>query len=289
MADLRFAVAVEAANVRLTPGTGAEAVGTLRRGDAVVPAEGTTGAERWIRFRHEGREAYVSRRVLTQTSGAPADLAQDVLAKVNERLVAVSNAYDGIAYKLGCKAVPRADGIAFPAGQGCTGRTVDCSGWVAAALAHAAGAVIDGARGAVASLLANHSDGQIVAAGRKSGFLVSGAAVRQVTLHPGLIFGSSHGDYDWEGAGRIFSIDHIVVGMETRNGYAVSQSSSSGGGVNVVPWESWSAGLSRLFDENRIHCTDVLSAVAGRLRRTCGQRAAAPEDVERILRAAPAG
>ena len=289
MADLRFAVAVEAANVRLTPGTGAEAVGTLRRGDAVVPAEGTTGAERWIRFRHEGREAYVSRRVLTQTSGAPADLAQDVLAKVNERLVAVSNAYDGIGYKLGCKAVPRADGIAFPAGQGCTGRTVDCSGWVAAALAHAAGAVIDGARGAVASLLANHSDGQIVAAGRKSGFLVSGAAVRQVTLRPGLIFGLNHGDYDWEGAGRIFGIDHIVVGMETRNGYAVSQSSSSGGGVNVVPWETWSAGLSRLFDENRIHCTDVLSAVAGSLRRTRGQRAAAPEDVERILRAAPAG
>jgi hypothetical protein len=185
------------------------------------------------------------------------------------------------------------------AGQACSGHTVDCSGWVAGLFQLAAAAVNTAAgqtvfAGASLGLLANHSDGQIAGVGGQVGQVYSGIDIDQLALRSGLMFGLNAGDYDWEGEDRAFEIDHIVMGMRGSDGFYVSQSSSSGGGVNRVAWTTWRSKMAALFSGYRVHCVDLSGLGRWATPGTAAPQppaasAGRPEDLKTDFLAAPAG
>lgn len=287
-------VVFENLNVRSAPRAAPETViGQLQRGQEVTVTGAAPGAPRWAMIEYRGGdEAYVARRGLAQApDAAPLRLGAETERLVAGVILAATRRYDGIRYRLGCKAKAAGlDGLAFSgsdiAGKPCSGGTVDCSGWVAGLVQLLAANVNDAAGRRVldtraVNRLATHSDGQIVGVGAATGQVWSGTDIDGLALRSGLLFGLNNGDYDWEGEGRVLGIDHIVMGVAGAGGYQVTQSSSSGDGVNAVPWDAWRARNAALFDGSRVHCVDPLAMGAWERPRDLGDHdLGEPEDRE---------
>lgn len=272
----------------------ARVVGQLVHGQVVTTAPGAPIAERWLKIAQPGTESYVARRLVAQSADAPlAAIDREVLDVVGKCLWDSSQKYDGVTYRLGCKAKRSGDGLAFSgkdvAGAACSGSTVDCSGWVAGLFQLVAAKLNDEFGRTIfdnrdIGRLANHSDGQIAGVGQAAGQVYSGRDIDQLPLRSGLLFGLNAGDYDWEGAGRAFDIDHIVIGVNGPQGFAISQSSSGGGGVNTVSWAKWREKWASSFDSYRVHCVDLMA-----LGAWVGGPAIAADAAPPDLLAAPAG
>jgi len=265
-------VITETLNVRSQPGSGAGSMilAVLKRGAKVEAKGPASGSPRWLQIMHEGKEGFVFRRHVAQAPGKPLQTIEpDMDVLVTGTIASITARYDSITYRLGCKCKAQGlDALQFSgtdvAGAACTGSTVDCSGWVAG-LFQLIAANINKAKGREVfttretNRLITHSDGQIVNVGSRAGQIWSGTDIDALPLRSGLLFGLNNGDYDWEGSDRTFGIDHIVMGVKTAQGYAITQSSSSGGGVNLVPWDKWRAQNDGRFQDFAVHCADLLA------------------------------
>jgi hypothetical protein len=286
-------------NVRSTPAAGDNIVCVLSRGQIVSVKGAAQGAPRWAIIDHEGRDAFVARRLLAQSPDQPPlRLSDDLHQLVSDVIWSATRKYNDVAYRLGCKA--RANGtskLVFSgtdiAGHPCAGSTVDCSGWVSGLFQLAAANVnarLDATifDGRDIGRLSTHSDGQIFSIGVATGQIYSGTDIEQIEIRSGLLLGINNGDYDWEGQDRVFGIDHIVmIVREPEGGYYVTQSSSSGGGVNWVPWRAWCEGLAGRFRDFRVHCVDPFLTGSWTAPRSRGEPKSL--EIDRDPLAAPAG
>lgn len=226
----------------------------------------------------EGVRGFVLRRHLAQKSpprfGEVGGLAEHEIADVVWRL---THAHDGIRYGLGCKAGRGAEGgLKFAEGPSCDGKQVDCSGWVRALFGAVAEAANERSERKVfanrdVALLSTHSDAQIAEVERRTGLIVSGPQIRQVPLRSGVLVGIDTGDWAWERTSdrpaRIFGVDHIVMYVkDPATGVPfITQSSSSGGGVNMVAWDAWLTRMADVADSWRMHAVDpfLLGDISG--------------------------
>lgn len=255
-------------NVRAAPDGSATVIGSLSKG-AIVRLTGVHTAARWAEIEFGTGAAFVARRFLAQSPDAPlTPMPEEALSIVSRTLWEASRTYDAIAYRLGCKARRSGSRLVFSGtdvkGLPCSGATVDCSGWVSGLFQLAAAAVNEATDRAIfgnraLGRFANHSDGQISGIGEDAGQIYSGTDIDGLPLRSGLLFGLNTGDHDWEGGGRVFGIDHVVMGVQGPEGYYITQSSSSGGGVNVIPWPRWRTQFAASFDSFRVHCVDPLA------------------------------
>jgi hypothetical protein len=264
-------VTAESLNFRSSPEIANNIIGSFDKGQVVELIEETSDG-RWAKIKHLDREGYASRRYLAQAVlDAPVlDIDPAIHKVVSDVIWNATERYDGITYRLGCKA--KADGtgrLVFSGtdtkGKKCTGATVDCSGWVQG-LAQLIAANVNQAHGSTVFTgraigpLFNHSDAQIVYTGKPPRRVVTGTDIDRMVLRSGLIFGINFGDYSWEGRGRVYGIDHIVIGvMSPDNVYYISQSSSGGQGVNKVAWKNWRQSTDSLFERGRVFCADLMA------------------------------
>lgn len=279
-------------NLRSAASLGDNVIATLVR-NQVVTLEEPRSVERWAAVAHEGRRGFAARRLLAQSPDQSIRALPPEMGELVSRVVsAASKKYDGITYRLGCKAKRRNDGgLTFSgsdvAGRSCSGSTVDCSGWIsglfqmiAAEVNRASGRVVFDVKDT--GRLSNHSDGQIASVGAAVGQVYSGRDIDGLHLRTGLLFGLNAGDYDWEGQGRALDIDHIVMGVESPDGYAITQSSSGGGGVNTVPWRDWRKTWAKAIEENRVHCVDLLDTGDWERTRSGSERRSTEETAPEV-------
>jgi hypothetical protein len=257
-------------SVRSTPATGDNMIATLTEGQ-VIPLKGLAkNAPRWAVIEHEGREAYVSRRLIAQSiEKPPQQLDAATEALVTKIVWSATGRYDSVTYKLGCKCEAQgAEKLVFSGtdieGRPCSGSTVDCSGWTAglfqllASNLNATYGWIVLPRSALKHLY-THSDGQIAGIGQATRAIYSGPDIDRIELRTGLLLGINNGDYTWEGSDRVFGIDHIVMVVRGPDGYCITQSSSGGGGVNIAPWPAWREQVTSKFAGWNVHCVDPLA------------------------------
>src|SRR5262245_28037905 len=219
----------ETLNVRSEPKVGNNVVGTLTKGQTVELKGSSEGAPRWAIVDCQGQDRFAARRLLAQKLTSPTvTLPAELDNLVSTVIWQTTTRYDRITYKLGCKAKGDATNeLSFPKKKGCSGTTVDCSGWVSGLFQLLAlqvnattGMQVFGSQDV--KLLSNHSDGQIVGVGNATGQIVSGTDIDSIQFRSGLIFGLNNGDYDWEGQERVFEIDHIVMGVTRPDGYYIT-------------------------------------------------------------------
>ena len=264
---MRAKVISETLNVRSKPSTSGTVIATLSRGEVVDFKGPAQESPRWAAITHEGQPAFVARRLIAQVPTQDVLLLDEPVEHLVTQVIrSAAQRYDDIAYRLGCKAkAVNLTDLQFSgtdiAGAPCSGRTVDCSGWlsglfqlIAENVNHQAGRTIF-SRQAVGSF-STHSDGQIAGIGHRTGQIWSGTDIDGLALRSGLLFGINNADYDWEGEDRVFEIDHIVMCVRDGDGYAITQSSSSGSGVNTVPWPTWRSAMAARFADFRVHCAD---------------------------------
>jgi hypothetical protein len=157
----------------------------------------------------------------------------DVRSSAGTLAFALTRQFDGVRYRLGAKAEPEPSGF------------IDCSGWTA----YLAFRVMDFANAELGrrvfsfsdKKLANtYSDAQIKNVRDVTGYVARNQTLRDLSL-PLYLIGLNFGNYEWEAnANRVYGIDHVVMTVLSDGGdLMVSQSSSSGGGVNLVPYGQW--------------------------------------------------
>jgi hypothetical protein len=270
---MKFLVTASSLNMRAGPNAQQALVVTLPKGTLVDSLDTSDGLSRWVEVSVSGTTGWVARRYLAQTDQFPIlSIDREVERKVSTLIAALTSRYDLIQYRLGCKAKRKGSSeLQFSgtdvAGAACSGATVDCSGWIYGivdVLAHLGPQerptlLTDSFR----RKLITHSDGQVCAFGVVAGGVWSGTDIDSIPQHGGLIIGMNNGDYDWEGANRVLEIDHIVITYRKNGALFVSQSSSSGGGVNSVPWPDWRAANDGLFRNNRVHAVSMFAQATG--------------------------
>lgn len=184
----------------------------------------------------------------------------------NKALLTLALDYDHVTYGLGCKGEIRGGKLVFQkgkssAGRQCDGNMVDCSGWLAAACTLALRSVDEKLALRVGKAMATHSDGQIVNIKKLGSKVWSGDEILKLDqsggMRPGMLIGANFGDHDWEGAGRAYGIDHILVYVENANGTAALLQSSSKLGVNMISWDSWRGKYAQLIKIGRVHIADI--------------------------------
>ena len=113
----------------------------------------------------------------------------------------------------------------------------------------------------MAGLLNTHSDHQVAMPGYREKQLFSKGHAKQLLKRPGLLIGLNFSDYVWEkGQNRVFEIDHIVqTVVDPKGNLCITQSSSGGGGVNMIDFATWIGGAAvlKLLNNNRLHVFDV--------------------------------
>lgn len=238
-------------NLRVAP-SGAIA-GELRRGDILRVAAASDKV--WVECEvlsgvAVGQSGFVRRKWIVQWHPRTPERA-DAGRRIAASIVANRSAeFDEVRYGLGAKAKTWNE-------LGGTG-VVDCSGWV-----YLLGREIVEAYGIVEALkpsqLYTYSDQQITNVGRASGNIVSGRWLLPEHFLPGCVIGVDFSEYSWD-RNRPLDIDHIViVGADSHDAVFISQSSSSGGGVNRVPLEKWLASTQSLRQAGRVHLVDLLA------------------------------
>jgi hypothetical protein len=264
---VRAKVVSETLNVRAQPSASSARLGVMARGEVVEFAGPAQNAPKWAAITYEGRPAFVARRLIAQVPMQDVLLLDEPIETLVTQVIrSAAQKYDDIAYRLGCKA--KAVGLSDlqfsgsdVSGAPCSGSTVDCSGWVSGLFQLIAENVNRHAGQTIFSRQAvgrfsTHSDGQIAGIGNITGQVWSGTDIDELPLRSGLLLGLNNADYDWEGEDRVFEIDHIVMCVRDGNGYAITQSSSGGGGVNTVPWDTWRRSTATRFTDFKVHCVD---------------------------------
>ena len=252
-------VATGTANVRSEPSADrgeATVIATLRRGDAVRQLDWVKAHPDWVEVEAGGRRGFAKRMLFAQSNpGAFAAPPAALRAAYNDAVWQATEDFDEVSYRLGSKN-PK-DG------------RVDCSGWIAFVNRLAFNATNTAAGWQVFSektlrLLNTHSDHQVSLPGYRAGQIYNGLAIERLPFRPGLLIGINMRDYDWErGQSRVYEIDHIVQTVASPAGTLwITQSSSSGGGVNRAKLEGWLASMSRLASENRLHVVDIFALAA---------------------------
>lgn len=286
-----YTVTANRLNLRAEPGIDSRVISVLSRGTAVVLHAEATPAW-WQVHVHEGTlQGFVARRYLAPlSSGSPV-----VPADVESLLwTTTAKAIGRVRYQLGAK----------HSVQG----SIDCSGWVGE-LTRAAFAATNAAAApevvferADIAALDTHSDGIVSGVERRTGAILTGAQLAPETLRPGMLIGCDFGNHRWElgSPRRVYGIDHIVqvIRDPVGGGLWISQSSSSGGGVNRIPLADWlgAAAQAKLRTEGRMRAVDPFLmadrntrfvGMAGAVRAVATPRPPSLSPVD--LPAAPAG
>lgn len=248
---MKFECAATALNIRSTP-KGA-IVGELRLGDSVSVSDSKASLE-WVEAEvtsgvSAGRSGFVRRKWLAQQFSAPPTLVNvdrsDIAALIANRTAE----FDSITYGLGKKAKSWADLR--------SARVVDCSGWVYLLSKE----ILEGTTASgFAKKLYTFSDEQITKVGDASKKIISGRFLLPQHFEPGVLVGLDFSEYSWD-RGRPLDIDHIVAIGADASGLFVSQSSSSGGGVNRVSLDRWLSSLGSLPALGRVHLVDLMDLV----------------------------
>lgn len=226
-------------------------IGELRFGDVFEVSASKASAE-WVFGQvtsgiSHGKSGYVRRKWLIQRfSEAPTFSVVD--RSVAAHIVADrTNEFDAVRYDLGTKAKSWKDLKKFG--------YVDCSGWVYLVCKE----IIESyGLKTGAGVLYTFSDEQITTCGDATKAIVSGKYLNESLFLPGTLVGVDFAEYSWD-RGRPLDIDHIMVVGEDETGRFISQSSSSGGGVNKVPLNKWLSSQAALISQGRVHLVDVLS------------------------------
>ena len=236
-------------NIRTKPG--GKIISELRLGDIFdVPASKVMNE--WvlgtvINGISAGKKGYVKRKWLIQYFDSPPTISTvdrtDAARIVTER----TKEFDTIHYDLGSKAKTweelKENGY------------IDCSGWV-----YLLGKEILSTYKLTtrASELYTYSDEQITNCGKESKVIISGKYLQSHLFAPGVLVGIDFAEYSWD-RGRPLDIDHVAIIGGDDDGLFVSQSSSSGAGVNKVPLGKWLASQQSLITTGRVHLVDILS------------------------------
>lgn len=290
MAEQTYAVKANRLNLRREPGLEAGILATLNKGQTVAVQDGLS--EDWWKVRPTGSplEGYVARRYLIQLSLAPSPVPREA----NAVLWSATEAQKGrVAYKLGAK----------HSSQG----QIDCSGWVAEITRAAFDAVNAAARPEVVfersdyGVFETHSDGIISQIEARTGMALHGAAVVASALREGMLIGCNFGEHEWEKnkPPRVYGVDHIVQVIRSpgTGELWISQSSSSGRGVNSILLVDWLKGVAALAQTGRLHAVDpfLMADRNGEYLRLVGETASleplpqAPSPAPVTLTSAPAG
>lgn len=254
----------QSVNLRSEPsaaGGQSTVIKSLARDTLVVQDRPAPGHPDWVKVNSASETTgFMKRMLLCQDSpGQPIDVPTDLMKAYNDAIVKATNDFDDVRYELGAK-------------NPNTGH-VDCSGWIRFinriafnAVNLASGTIVFSSD--ILSMLNTHSDHQVSLPGYRIGQIVSIDDIDRLTFRPGLLIGLNFRDYNWEtGQQRVFEIDHIVQTMQVDGTLYITQSSSSGDGVNRVrlgrrssegaPGVGWLSSVSSLIDNNRMHIIDV--------------------------------
>lgn len=256
-----YVCVANALNLRNEPGSAAtnSIVGELRTGE-LFESDGTEShADAWIsgavlRGVHIGKTGYVRRKWLAQwidpTKPQPS-LASDDRTEAAKIIAARTREFDAIVYHLPLDGRPKATSWAKLKSSG----WIDCSGWVHLL---AKEILTKYKRDEKASLLNTYSDAQITGVGARAGLVLSWTSLRKESLVPGVLVGVDFAEYSWD-RNRALDIDHIVmIGADGAGTPFVSQSSSTGGGVNQVSIDKWWPSVEPLAALGRVHAADLL-------------------------------
>jgi hypothetical protein len=194
-----------------------------------------------------GRRGFVRRRWLVQHFDQQPALAVADRRKAAEVIAARSMEFDAVTYFLGGDKPQTWSELK-------KAKRIDCSGWV-----QLLGFDIFSAYGLTTkpSILRTMSDDQVTSVGSKTGVILSTTCLTDDVWMPGVLVGLDFSEYSWD-RGRPLDIDHIVAIGHDSSGLFVSQSSSSGGGVNRVPFAKWRASVATLVSQGRAHAVDLL-------------------------------
>lgn len=193
-----------------------------------------------------GTTAHVRRRWLVQHHESPPRVSADSRAEAAQLVARRTAEFDSVRYGLGNKARSWAS---LKQAQ-----RVDCSGWVyllGKELLEALG------RSTAPKILDTFSDAQVTQVAQATGTMISAHFLRDDHFQPGCLVGIDHAEYSWD-RNRPLDVDHIVMVGEDAQGRFVSQSSSSGAGVNRVPLAKWLESLDHLRRAGRMHLVDLL-------------------------------
>lgn len=249
MTELRYQVTANRLNLRSGPALEAGVTSVLARGQLVEPMPPLEDSWWKVRVLPGGAEGYVARRYLAALSAA----ATPAMAAANAVLWSRTTAADGVVgYKLGGK----------HSSQG----AIDCSGWVAEITAAAFAAINANAAPEVvfdkadAGVLNTHSDGIVSGIEARTGLVLHGPAIVPEALREGMLIGLNFGEHSWEQntPPRVYGIDHIVQLMRSPDDGQlwISQSSSSGNGVNRQVLATWLQAQQAVRAANRMHAVD---------------------------------
>lgn len=226
-------------------------VGEMRLGDTIEFAK-SEWAKEWVQGTvmsgvSAGLSGFVRRRWLIQSFDRAPELDDVDRTGVASIIESRTAEFGGVRYGLGSKASTWQ--------KLATAGIVDCSGWVYLLGKQVLESV---GKGAAAKALNTYSDEQITNAGAATKTIISGHYLKPEHFQPGAVVGIDNSEYSWD-RHRALDIDHIVMIGSDAAGVFVSQSSSSGGGVNRVAFDRWWSGMSQLATLGRVHLIDLLA------------------------------
>jgi hypothetical protein len=230
---MRFECIATALNLRLEP-RGA-VVAELRSGDFFDVPTSKASAE-WVLGTvvtgvSAGKKGYVRRKWIIQNFDVLPNLLTIDRTKAADIVSRRTNEYDDVRYKLGYKAKTWKDLK--------DKKYVDCSGWV----------FLIGKE--IINTYSLKTSPDIL-------YTYSGNYLKEELFQPGVLIGIDFAEYSWD-RGRPLDIDHIAIVGSDNDGLFVSQSSSSGGGVNKVPLLKWLNSQAELMATGRVHLVDILA------------------------------
>ncbi len=194
-----------------------------------------------------GKKGYVRRKWLIQQFDTSPTISAIDRTEAARIVANRTNEFNAIHYDLGSKAKTweelKINGY------------VDCSGWVYLLSKE----IINVYKLTTnASELYTYSDEQITNCGSKSRAIISGKYLKSQLFEPGVLIGIDFAEYSWD-RGRPLDIDHVVIIGGDADGLFISQSSSSGAGVNKVPLTKWLTSQQSLISAGKVHLVDILS------------------------------
>jgi hypothetical protein len=239
-----------ASNLNLRTGPDGKIIGELRKGDRFSPSTPTN--KPWVEGTVKsglfaGAKGYVRRKWLSQVFDTKPRLASKDRSQAALIVDRRTTEFDHVAYGLGDKAKSFNELTKL--------KTIDCSGWVYLT----AGEILrqEGAAFKISKLY-DSSDAQVVSVGEETDMLISGSWLEESHFQAGCLVGIDFAEYSWD-RNRPLDIDHVVIvgGMGAKR--FISQSSSSGGGVNRVALAKWLESTKKLRSEGRVFVVDLLA------------------------------
>jgi len=245
----QYTVAANRLNLRAAPSTAAAVLAVLDHGTVIQKLDGSDAAQWWEVLAGQMR-GYLARRFLLPVSQG----AIPVIPGINDVLWNLTQAAVGrVTYRLGAK--------------DSRSGAIDCSGWVGE-ISRKAFDTVNRMAGEVVfddgdcQAFDTHSDGIVCAVERRTGMILTGPQVTATALRPGMLVGVDFGLAGFEAGQppRHYGIDHIVqvVRDPASGALQITQSSSSGRGVNFLPLANWLAGLAQrgLISAGKVFAVD---------------------------------